>query len=304
MAIYHFSCSVISRSKGLSPVYVAGRYSCEKLYDARLGKTIVLVNNHNVVFKKILLPQNAPVWMSDREKLWNAVEKAEYRKDSQLAREINVSLPRELTNNQNIKLATDFVQNEFVARGMVADLCIHMDKNKDGEEQPHAHVMLTMRVVKEDGFGLKERGWNGRKNIMLWRESWAKYVNRYLALNGVDQRIDHRSYAEQGIDLIPQNKIGSSYRKEIYGIKRAEHDHIARENGDRILKDPAIVLRAIACKQSTFTDQDLVKFIERYSTNVDQFKAVYEKVRSSEHIIFLGKNDDGIEKFTAVFGDK
>lgn len=301
MAIYHFSGSIISRSKGLSTVSVAGRYSCEKLYDARLGQMIILVNNHNVIFKEIMLPKNAPIWMSDREKLWNAVESAEYRKDSQLAREFNFALPRELTSDQNIKLAVDFVQNEFIVRGMVADLCIHMDKNKDGEEQPHAHVLLTLRVVTEDGFGLKERSWNGRKNMMLWRESWAKYVNRYLALNGIDQMVDHRSNVEQGIDLIPQNKIGSVHRKEIYGIKRAEHDCIARENGEKILRDPAIALNAIACKQSIFTEHDLVKFIKRHSADADQFKVVYEKVKSSEHIVSLGKDDSGEERFTVVF---
>ncbi|CAL7962257.1 hypothetical protein GAMM_350012 [Gammaproteobacteria bacterium] len=79
MAIYHFSGSIISRSKGLSSVSIAGSYSCEKLYDARLGLTITIINDHNVIFKKVLLPQNAPEWMSDREKLWNAVEKKEYR---------------------------------------------------------------------------------------------------------------------------------------------------------------------------------------------------------------------------------
>ena len=257
-----------------------------------------------MIFKKILLPQNAPEWMSDREKLWNTVEKKEYRKDSQLAREIQVSLPRELTNDQNIKLTTEYVQNEFVAFGMVADLCIHADKNKDGEEQPHAHILLTMRVLNKDGFGLKNRGWDKKENIMFWRESWAEYVNKYLALNGIDQMVDHRSNVERGIDLIPQNKIGSSHRKEAYGIKRTEHDRIAQENGEKILKDPMIALKAIISERSIFTEHDLIKFIKRHSVGSDQFKVVYEKVKSSEELVSLGKDDNGVEKFTVELGGK
>ena len=196
MAIYQFSVSVISRSKGLSLVSIAGQYACEELHDARLGRTVDFVGNYNIVFKKIFLPQNALVWMSDRGKLWNAVDGLEPRENSHLAREINVSLPRELAKDQNIKLAIDFVHSEFVAHGMVADLCIYKDKYRDGEEQLHAHVMLTMRAIIEGGFGFKKRSWDAKRNITLWRESWVKHVNRYLALNGIvlggaNQWIDH-----------------------------------------------------------------------------------------------------------------
>ena len=86
-----------------------------------------------------------PDWMADREKLWNAVEAVEKLKDAQLAREFQIALPRELTLKQNIELAREFVQREFVARGMVADFAIHNDKGKDGEPQPHIHVLLTLR---------------------------------------------------------------------------------------------------------------------------------------------------------------
>src|SRR3989304_6322722 len=185
MAIYHFSGTVISRSSGKSAVASAAYRAGEKLCDERQDKIFDYSRKQDVMFKEILLPEGAPEWMKDREKLWNAVEKAENRKDAQLSREIHFSLPRELSGEQNIELAKEFVKNEFVSRGMVADLCIHDGKTKDGEEQPHAHVMLTLRKVTEDGFGLKERSWNAKENYMVWREAWAEHANKYLALNGI-----------------------------------------------------------------------------------------------------------------------
>ena len=141
--------------------------SGEKLYDERQERLIDYTRKQDVAYKEILLPGEAPLWMSDREKLWNAVEMGEKRKDAQLAREFNFALPKELSLAQNIELARAFVEKEFVSRGMVADLCIHDHKTPEGEEQPHAHVMLTMREVTENGFGLKNRDWNAKENIFL-----------------------------------------------------------------------------------------------------------------------------------------
>ena len=208
MAIYHFSSKIISRSNGKSAIVSAAYRAGEKLYDERQEKIVDYSRKQDVMFKEVFLPEGAPKWMADREKLWNAVEKVERRKDAQLARELHFSLPRELSKEQNVELAKEFVKNEFVARGMIADLCIHDGMAKDGGEQPHAHVMLTLREVAEEGFGLKERSWNARDGYMLWRESWAEHANKYLAVNRIEERIDHRSYVEREIELIPQNKIG------------------------------------------------------------------------------------------------
>ncbi|CAL7962254.1 Plasmid mobilization system relaxase [Gammaproteobacteria bacterium] len=296
MAIYHFEGTVISRSKGKSAIASAAYRSGEKLYDERQEKTFDYGRKQDIGYKEILLPDGAPEWMADREKLWNAVERAENRKDSQLAREVHFSLPREFTKEQNIELAREFVKNEFTSHGMVADLCIHDGKTKDGEEQPHAHVMLTMREVTEDGFGLKNRSWNAKENYMLWREAWAEHANKYLALNGIDQRLDHRSYAEQGIDLVPQNKIGPNNLLD-HEQRIKEHRLIAKENGDKILEDPGIALKAITHHQSTFTYQDLARFINRHTIDAQQFQVVYEKVKASEQIITL-TDEQGKERFT------
>jgi len=298
MAIYHFTSKIIARGSGKSSVASAAYRAGEKLYDERQNKIVDYTRKQDVMFKEIFIPEGAPKWMADREKLWNVVEKIERRKDAQLAREIHFSLPRELSKEQNIELAKEFIKNEFVSRGMIADLCIHDGMAKDGEEQPHAHVMLTMREVVEEGFGLKERSWNDRDGYGLWRESWAEHANRYLAMNGIEQRIDHRSYAEQGIDLIPQNKIGPVNLRE-HERKLMEHQEIARKNGEKILEDPSIALKAITYHQSTFTHQDLARFINRNSVDAEQFQMVYEKVRNSGEIVSLGK-DSGIERFTTA----
>jgi Ti-type conjugative transfer relaxase TraA len=298
MAIYHFTSKIIARGGGKSSVASAAYRAGEKLYDERQEKVMDYTRKQDVMFKEIFLPEGAPKWMAEREKLWNVVERVERRKDAQLAREIHFSLPRELSKEQNIELAKEFVKNEFVARGMIADLCIHDGMAKDGEQQPHAHVMLTMREVAEEGFGLKERSWNDKDGYMLWRESWAEHANKYLAMNGIEQRIDHRSYVEQGIDLIPQNKIGPVNLRE-HERKLAEHQEIARKNGEKILEDPTIALKAITYHQSTFTHQDLARFINRNSVDAEQFQMVYEKVRNSGEIVSLGK-DSGIERFTTA----
>lgn len=297
MAIYHLSGSVISRSQGRSAVACAAYRSAEMLHDERHGKDHDYTKKQDVVHKEILLPENAPEWMGNREKLWNAVEAHEKRKDAQLAREFTIALPRELTIEQNTALAREFVNNEFVSRGMVADLCIHNDKNAKGETQPHAHVLLTMREVAKDGFGAKERSWNAKENLLMWRESWAETVNKHLSLHGHDIQVDHRSLAEQGIQLEPQYKIGASVVQERLA-RFEDHQRIALENGERIMANPQIALDAITRQQSTFTHQDLARFINRHSASPEQFQAVYEKVKSCEQIVRLGVDDKKHERFT------
>src|SRR3546814_271299 len=153
MAIYHFSAKVISRAAGSSAVAAAAYRSADRLHDERLGRSHDFSNKAGVVHSEVLLLAGAPEEWRDREKLWNDVEAAEIRKDAQLAREIEFAIPREMTESQGIELARDFVQNEFVERGMIADLNVHWDIGADGLARPHAHVMLTMREsrIGEDG---------------------------------------------------------------------------------------------------------------------------------------------------------
>jgi len=193
MAIYHFSAKMISRASGSSALAAAAYRSASRLHDQRLDRQHDFSNKAGVVHSEVLLPDGAPQDLADREKLWNAVETVEVRKDAQLAREIEFAIPRELDQAEGIRLARDFVKAEFVDRGMIADLNVHWDIGADGLAKPHAHVMLTTRNVDEDGFGPKDRDWNATTLLERWRERWAGHVNARLAELDIDARVDHRS---------------------------------------------------------------------------------------------------------------
>ncbi len=303
MAIYHFSAKVISRAAGSSALASAAYRSASRLHDQRLDRHHDFSNKAGVVHSEVLLPDGAPEHLGDREELWNAVEAVELRKDAQLAREIEFAIPREMTKEQGIELARDFVRDEFVDCGMIADLNVHWDIGADGLAKPHAHVMLTMREVSEDGFGKKNRDWNRTDLLEKWRERWSEHVNQRLAELDIDARIDHRSLEAQGIDLEPQHKIGpAASRIATQGLeseRAAEHLEIARSNGDKIIANPGIALDAITRIQATFTTRDLAMFAHRHSDGKDQFDQVMAAVRGSPELIALGKDGRGEDRFTS-----
>ena len=303
MAIFHLSVKVISRASGRSAVAAAAYRGAERLHDERLDRDHDFTNKDGVVHSEVLLPEGAPPELADREKLWNAVEAAEKRKDAQLAREVEFAIPRELNKPQGIQSAREFVEAEFVDKGMVADLNVHWDIGPDGEAKPHAHVMLTMREVKTDGFGAKVREWNKASQVEQWRERWAEHVNQRLAELDIDARIDHRSLEAQGIKLEPQDKIGPAASR-IGGrgleAERIEvHRAIAQRNGERIIANPAVALDAITHQQATFTNRDLSMFVHRHSDGKEQFVLAMSAVRGSSDFIALGKDGRGDDRFTS-----
>ncbi|TXH33438.1 MAG: Ti-type conjugative transfer relaxase TraA, partial [Rhodospirillaceae bacterium] len=302
MAIYHFSVQVIGRAAGRSAVAAAAYRSASRLRDDRLERDHDFSNKPGVVHSEVMLPENAPEEWHDREKLWNDVEAFEKRKDAQLCREVEFAIPREMTQAQGVELARDFVQSEFVDQGMIADLNVHWDIGADGMPKPHAHVMLTMRSVDDNGFGQKVREWNRTELVEHWRERWADHVNERLAELDIDARIDHRSLEAQGIGLEPQTKIGApAQRIEAAGLEadRAEdHRRIARENGARIVADPNLALDAITQQQSTFTRRDMALFAHRHSDGIDQFNEVMGAMRGAPDLVELGKDDTGQDRFT------
>ncbi|REE54716.1 MobA/MobL family protein, partial [Paenibacillus taihuensis] len=229
MAIYHLSAQVISRSAGRSAVAAAAYRAGEKLQDERLGQVHDFTRKQ-VADQFIMAPEHAPEWANDRQRLWNEVELAEKRKDAQLCREINVALPRELNDEQQLQLLKEYCQQQFVDCGMVADLSIH----RNDPQNPHAHIMLTTRHVTADGFGQKNREWNNKELLHSWREQWAKHANRELERNGIHERIDHRSFQEQGIaDRVPTIHEGPTVREmEKRGIAtdRGELNRLAKEH--------------------------------------------------------------------------
>lgn len=303
MAIYHFSAKVISRGSGSSALAAAAYRSASRLYDERLDRHHDFSNKSGVVHSEVMLPDGAPDAWSNREQLWNDVEAAEKRMDAQLAREIEFAIPREVSKEDGIALARDFVRDEFVDRGMVADLNVHWDIGADGLAKPHAHVMLTTRTVTEGRFGQKNRDWNRTDLLEKWRERWAEHVNRRLAERDIDARIDHRSFEAQGIELEPQNKIGpAAARMEAAGIETErleEHHEIARANGEKIIANPGIALDAITRNQATFTNRDLAMFIHRHSDGQDQFDQAMGAVRGSPDLVALGRDGRGEDRFTS-----
>ncbi len=253
MAIYHLRLKVVSRALGRAPkpggatrhsVVAAAAYrSGDRLYDDSQGRWFQF-DKPDVVHTEIVAPHHAPAWVFDRQTLWNMVERAEKRVDAQLAREIEITLPRELPRAEQIDLVRRFVREQFVREGMVADIGIHAPHASDGKEQPHAHVLLTMRYLDAGsitGFAAtKEREWNERqhvaeavnaarkrfndtgldedrealeaveaqRNVNVWRKAWADYANRALEHVGSEARIDHRTLEKQGIFRAAEPYLG------------------------------------------------------------------------------------------------
>jgi ATP-dependent exoDNAse (exonuclease V) alpha subunit len=248
MALFSMRVQVIKRSAGRSAVAAAAYRSGEKLRDERQGITHNYQNRSGVEHKEILLPSDAPIWVRgiDRQTLWNEVEANEKRKDSQTARELRIMIPRELSPDDRITVVREFVITSFVSKGMVADVCWHNKTASDGHEQPHAHVMLTMRPLVIGGFGQKVRhDWvpdptgrlhdDGRpvmvaSNAQSWncpdyyercRENWENIANGALARAGSDQRIDRRSLLERGLSRLPEPALRLAWHlKKLHGVMK------------------------------------------------------------------------------------
>lgn len=229
MAIYHLSAQAFSRSSGASAVAAAAYRSGEDLIDERTGERHDYSRRSGVDHAEIVAPDQAPDWVQDRERLWNEAESAERRRDSQVAREVRIALPKELDVQGQRDLVREFCRQEFAGEGMVADVAYH----DSAGENPHAHILLTMRRVEGQGFGKKERAWNGKERLESWRESWADHTNRALDRAGRSERIDHRTLEAQRdsalkrddleaaarLDREPQVHLGKAAYMEARGIE-------------------------------------------------------------------------------------
>lgn len=204
MAIYHLHSKVIKRSEGKSSVAASAYRSAEKITDDRTGIIHDYTNKSQVNDSYILLPHDAPEEYKNRDILWNTVEKKENRKDAQVCREIEVSLPVELDKGRQKKLINKYVESEFVSQGMIADIAFH----KLDSSNPHAHILLTMREVGSSGFGKKNRDWNKKERLTEWREKWALECNNELYAAGSKSRISHKTLKEQGVKREPTKHLG------------------------------------------------------------------------------------------------
>mgnify|MGYP002715567152 CR=1 FL=1 len=226
MAIYHLRASMISRSAGRSATGAAAYRSGELIHDARTGLDFDYRARSGVTHVEILAPAHAPDWVHDRAALWNAVERAETRKNSQVAREIRVALPAELDRNERIALVRDFCQRSFVDRGMVADIALHAPGREGDERNHHAHILLTTREIDADGFTTKNRDWNAVAVLEDWREAWAQDSNAALERAGHALRIDHRTLEaqrEEALELANNTKYGLAAYIWTNDLKRAHN---------------------------------------------------------------------------------
>ena len=244
----HTHVDIVARSKGASVIAKAAYNARDKLQDEYYGKTHDYSKKEDLVFSKIFLPEHIPKEFSNREYLWNSVEKIEKSKNSQLARNLLFELPRELNEEDRIKLISEFIEENFTSKGMIADCNIHNPPASDNEEQPHAHILLTLREMDREGkwkpkcrkeYILDENGekiklksgnyksrkvnlndWNEPDKAKEWRENFSKKANEYLARNNIAKRIDPRTFEEQGREELPQIHLGtSSYQMEKKGIQ-------------------------------------------------------------------------------------
>ena len=264
IAIYHCSIKIVSRGKGKSAVAAAAYRSGEKLTNEWDGLTHDYTKKGGVVHSEILLPAHAPPAFSDRSTLWNSVELSEKSNNAQLAREVEIALPVELSREEQTRLVRGYCSSQFVSKGMIADFNLH----DTGGGNPHAHILLTMRPLDERGawlpkskkeYVLDENGekirlpsgryktrkvdlvdWNNRENAEVWRRAWADLANDFLAQNNRPERIDHRSYERQGIDQLPTVHVGVS-------ATQMEKKGIVTERGElnRNIKAANRILREI-----------------------------------------------------------
>lgn len=210
MADYRFAAQVISRSQGRSVTAAAAYRSATVIADARTGEIHDYSRKTGVEWTEIMAPENAPAWAQDREKLWNMVERKEIRVDSQLAREVQLSLPHELNFEQRQGLVRDFVQREFVRRGMTADIAMHKPDRGGDQRNFHVHILLTTRDIEAEGFGKKNRAWNSREELTAMRAAWAEIQNAHLRqhLGPQAPQVSHLSYADRGEEKVPTIHLG------------------------------------------------------------------------------------------------
>ena len=248
MALYHFHVTQIKRSAGQSVTAAAAYRAGVKLHSEYYGTDSDYTRKSGVVHTEIFLPDHAPQEYADRQTLWDAVENAERGKKAQLAYSFDIALQNEFSMEENIALARRFVSEQLVARGMIADLAVHMPEKDGGIENPHFHVLCPIRPINPDGtWGAKQRreylfhddgtpvlddaghqkfnavpttDWGKPETLESWRQAWAEMCNRKFEEKELNQKIDHRSYERQGIDQIPTVHEGPAVRQmEARGIE-------------------------------------------------------------------------------------
>ena len=275
MALYHFHVTQIRRSAGQSAIASAAYRSGEKLYSEYYGEVSDYTNKGGVICSEIILPPHAPPEYADRQTLWNALEKVERNKEAQLAYSFDVALQNEFSMEENIALARQFVSEQLVSLGMIADVSVHAPDKEI--PNPHFHILCPIRPLKEDGnwgykqhrvYQLDENGnrildesgkalfdavpttdWGSPERLESWRAAWAALCNAKFEEKGLDCRIDHRSYERQGLDVIPTIHEGPA-------VRHMEAKGISTNKGDlnRWIRSTNAAIRGLRKKIATLLD--------------------------------------------------
>lgn len=326
MAIAHFSVSIVSRGDGRSAVLSAAYRHCAKMDYEREARTIDYTRKEGLLHEEFVLPADAPLWarklIADRsvsgasEAFWNKVEAFEKRIDAQLAKDVTIALPLELTPKQNVALVRDFVEKHILSKGMVSDWVYH-----DNPGNPHIHLMTTLRPLTEDGFGPKKvaaigedgqplRNTAGKIVYELWagdnedfnafRDAWFERQNHHLALNGIAMMVDGRSFEKQGIELRPTIHLGvgakAIERKAMVEGARPSLDRLdlqeerKADNLQRIQARPEIVLDLVSREKSVFDERDVAKVLHRYIDDQSIFQQLLARILQSPNILRLQRD--------------
>ena len=316
MAIFHCQIKIISRGKGKTATAAAAYRSGTKIVDDEFGKTHDYTRKGGVAFSEILLCVNAPSKYSDRQTLWNEVQKIEKQKNAQLCREVEVALPIEFSRNEQIEVVREYIKKNFTDKGMIADWSLH-DKS-DGN--PHAHILLTMRPLKTNGewgakrkdrYALDENGnkipiidvltnkqkigaggrkmwerisvpttdWNDQTKAEEWRKSWADICNEHLKGQA---HIDHRSYARQGKKQLPTIHEGYVARKI---ARSGKHSNIISYNQQ--------------VRQHNALEQANEQDIQTAENELKQLENELEKIKSEQK----GQEQDGFSSIRRDFAE-
>ncbi|MDX0364516.1 Ti-type conjugative transfer relaxase TraA [Sinorhizobium meliloti] len=323
MAIMFVRAQVIGRGAGRSIVSAAAYRHRTRMIDEQAGTSFSYRGGASeLVHEELALPDDIPAWLKAAidgrsvakasEALWNAVEAHETRADAQLARELIIALPEELTRAENIALVREFVRDNLTSKGMVADWVYH---DKDGN--PHIHLMTALRPLTEQGFGPKKvpvlgedgeplrvvtpdrpngkivyKLWAGDKEtIKAWKIAWAETANRHLALAGHEIRLDGRSYAEQGLDGIAQKHLGpekAALARKGVAMYFAPADLARRqEMADRLLAEPELLLKQLGNERSTFDERDIARALHRYVDDPVDFANIRARLMASDDLVLL-----------------
>ncbi|WP_284760326.1 Ti-type conjugative transfer relaxase TraA [Agrobacterium sp. fls2-241-TYG-188a] len=309
MAIYHLSSKPVSRSGGRSAVAAIAYRTASLLKNERDGLTHDFTAKKGVDHCEIVLPDDVDAdWALDRSALWNAAEAAEKRCDARVAREFEIALPHELSEQERLSLTRAFAQDLANHYGAAIDFAIHVPQGKSDTRNIHAHLMMTTRVVTSGGLGDKtlierENKWllahdlpTSHLQMRDIRQTFAEHANRHLMRAGLDARIDHRSHLERGLSIEPTEHMGvhaSQMQRRGLDVSRTRlEEQAAKRNATLIRRKPDEVLRFITDEKSVFTRHDIARTLHRYINDNHSFQHALAAVMASPQLVELQPGQD------------